>query len=143
MCGAPSIVYASGHIHVVLRRSPARITSPSPSPRRHADGTLPRHFAGSRVEGRHRVERVQNSEVPYIRCLIGRNEKKFDYINRVFKRFRFRSMRVRGQTLPLSLLCITMILRVRRKFFEITTFPNNWYIKHFVDLKKPYGEPVN
>ena len=27
-------------------------------------------------------------------------------------------------TLP-SLLCITMILRVRRKFFEITTFPNS------------------
>ena len=44
-CAAPpSIVYASGHIHVVLRRSPARITSPSPSPRRRADATLPRHF---------------------------------------------------------------------------------------------------
>ena len=28
-------------------------------------------------------------------------------------------------TLPLSLLCITMILRVRRNFFEITTKPNN------------------
>ena len=28
-------------------------------------------------------------------------------------------------TLPLSLLCITMILRVRRIFFEITTFPNS------------------
>ena len=27
-------------------------------------------------------------------------------------------------TLP-SLLCITMILRVRRNFFEITTFPNS------------------
>ena len=26
---------------------------------------------------------------------------------------------------PLSLLCITMILRVRRIFFEITTFPNS------------------
>ena len=28
-------------------------------------------------------------------------------------------------TLPLSLLYITMILRVRRNFFEITTFPNS------------------
>ena len=28
-------------------------------------------------------------------------------------------------TLPLSLLGITMILRVRRNFFEITTFPNS------------------
>ena len=36
---------------LVLRRSPAWITSPSPSPRRRADGTLPRHFAGSRVRG--------------------------------------------------------------------------------------------
>ena len=26
---------------------------------------------------------------------------------------------------PLSFLCITMILRVRRNFFEITTFPNS------------------
>ena len=33
--------------------------------------------------GRHRAECVQNSEVSYVRCLIGRNEKKFDYINRV------------------------------------------------------------
>ena len=59
------------------------------------------------LEGRHRAERVQNSEVSYIRCLIGRNEKKFDYINRIVKRFRFRSTRVRGHTLPLSLLCIS------------------------------------
>ena len=58
-------------------------------------------------EGRHRVEHVQNSEVTYVRYLIGRNEKKFDYINRVVKRFLFRSMRVRGHTLPLSLLCIS------------------------------------
>ena len=41
------------------------------------------------------------------------------------KRFRFRSTRVRGQHSPLSLLYITMILRVRRNFFEITTFPNS------------------
>ena len=32
---------------------------------------------------------------------------------------------VRRQHSPLSLLCITMILRVRRNFFEITTFPNS------------------
>ena len=83
-------------------------------------------------EGRHRVERVHNSEVSYIRCLIGRTEKKFDYINRILKRFRFWSMRVCGHTLPLSLLCITMILRVRRNFFEITTFPNR---------RAPLGRP--
>ena len=32
---------------------------------------------------------------------------------------------VRRQHSPLSLLCITMILRVRRIFFEITTFTNS------------------
>ena len=55
-------------------------------------------------EGRHRAERVQNSEVSYVRCLIGRNKKKFDYINRVVKCFRFRSTRVCRDTIPLSLL---------------------------------------
>ena len=35
------------------------------------------------LEGRHRIERVQNSEVPYVRYSIGRKEKTFDYINRV------------------------------------------------------------
>ena len=58
-------------------------------------------------EGRHRVERVQNLEVSDVGCLISRNKKKFDYINRVVKRFRFRSRRVRGHTLPLLLLCIS------------------------------------
>ena len=57
--------------------------------------------------GRYRAERVQNLEVPYVQCLIGRNEKKFDYINHVVKRFCFRSTRVRRHTLPLSLLCIS------------------------------------
>ena len=64
-------------------------------------------FLDQELKGHHRAERVQNLEVPYIRCLIGRNEKMFDYINRVVKRFLFRSMRVRGHTLPLSLLCIS------------------------------------
>ena len=34
-------------------------------------------------EGRHRAERVLNSEVSYIRYLIGWIMKTFDYINRV------------------------------------------------------------
>ena len=34
-------------------------------------------------EGRHRAERVLNSEVPYVRYLIGWITKTFDYINRV------------------------------------------------------------
>ncbi|XBJ18335.1 hypothetical protein VPH35_009527 [Triticum aestivum] len=39
---------------------------------------------------------------------------------------------------PLSLLCITTILRVRRNFFEITTFPNTWFAKER-DLKEAAG----
>ena len=42
------------------------------------------------LEGHHRAKHAQNSEVPYVWYLIGRNEKTFDYINRI------------EQTLPLS-----------------------------------------
>ena len=41
-------------------------------------------------------------------------------------------MRVRRQHSPLSLLYITMILSVRRKFFEITTFPKTIYLNNIV-----------
>ena len=34
-------------------------------------------------EGRHRVERVLNSEVPYVQYLISWTVKTFDYINRI------------------------------------------------------------
>ena len=47
----PSTIYSSGHSIVVLRRSPGRITSPSPSPYHRADGTLPQPSARSRVQG--------------------------------------------------------------------------------------------
>ena len=58
-------------------------------------------------EGRHQAECVQNSEVTYVRYLLGQNDKKLDYINPIVKHYRFRSMRVCGHTLPLSLLCIS------------------------------------
>ena len=58
-------------------------------------------FLDQEGEGRHRAERVQNAEVPYVRYLIGWSVKKFDYINRVVKRFRLWSTRVRRHTLPL------------------------------------------
>ena len=105
VCGAPSTVLHLGHIVVVLRRSPAPVTSSSPSPHRRADETLPRPQLDQEFEGRHRAERVQIAEVPCIRYLIGWIAKTFDYINRVTKRFRFQSTRVRGKHSPLSLLC--------------------------------------
>ena len=66
MCGAPSTVLHLVHIVVVLRRSPAPVTSSSPSPRHRADGTLPRSQLDQELEGRHRAERVLNTEVSYV-----------------------------------------------------------------------------
>ena len=54
---------------------------------------------------------------------IGWIVKTFEYINRVDKRFRLRFTRVHGQYSPLSLLCITMILCVRRKILELLRSP--------------------
>ena len=54
------------HIVAVLRRSPASVASSS---RRPDDETLRRSSAGSELAGRHRVERVLNSEVPCVRYL--------------------------------------------------------------------------
>ena len=68
---------------------------------------------------------MQNSEVPCVRYLIGWIVKTYDYINRVVLTLSLSVYEGTWTHSPLSLLCITMILRVRRKFFEITTFPNS------------------
>ena len=57
--------------------------------------------------------------------LIGRTVKTYDYINRIVLTLPLMVYEGMWTHSPLSLLCITMILRVRRKFFEITTFPNS------------------
>ena len=51
--------------------------------------------------------------------------KKYDYINRDVITLPLSDYEGTWTHSPLSLLCITMILRVRRNFFEITTFPNS------------------
>ena len=53
----------------MLRRSPVLVTSSTPLPRHHADGTLPRPQLDEELEGRHHVEHVLNMEVPYVRYL--------------------------------------------------------------------------
>ena len=65
-----------------------------------------------------------NSEVSCVRYLIGRIVKTYDYINRVVLTLPLSVYERTWPHSPLSLLFITMILCVRRKFFEITTFPN-------------------
>ena len=64
-----------------------------------------------------------NSEVACVRYLIGRIVKTYNYINRVVITLPLSVTRVRGQHSPLSLLCITMILRVRRKFLKLLRSP--------------------
>ena len=53
--------------------------------------------------------------------------KTYDYINRVVLTLPLSVYEGTWTHSPLSLLCITMILCVRRKFFEITTLPNILY----------------
>ena len=67
----------------------------------------------------------KNAEVSCFRCLIGRAVKTYDYINRVVLTLPLLVYEGTWTHSPLSLLCITMILRVHRNFFEITTFPNS------------------
>ena len=67
-----------------------------------------------------------NSEVPCFRCLTGRTMKTYDYINRVVITLPLNGLRgYVDNTLPSRCYAITVILRVRRNFFEITTFPNS------------------
>ena len=56
-------------------------------------------------EGRHRAERVQNSEVSYVRYLIGRIVKTYDYINRVVLTLPLSVYEGTWTHSPLSLLC--------------------------------------
>ena len=67
--------------------------------------------------GRHQVERVLNSEVRAFGTWIGRIVKTYDYINRVLITLPRTVYEGTWTNSPLSLLCITMILRVRRNFF--------------------------
>ena len=73
-----------------------------------------------------------NAEVPYVRYLIGWIAKKFDYINRVTKRFHFRSMWVHRHTLPSRCYASPRkILRDRRIF-----------LKYYVPQQFPRGESM-
>ena len=94
------------------------------SPRHRADGTPPRSFAGSEPEDRHRAERVlelggavvsvldrldcEDVRLLPLRCVNASAVDLRGYVD---------------NTLPSHCYAITMILRVRRNFFEITTFP--------------------
>ena len=58
-------------------------------------------------EGRHRAERVLNSEMSYVRYLIGWIAKTFDYINNVNLTLLLSVYEGTWTHSPLLLLCIT------------------------------------
>ena len=61
--------------------------------------------------------------------------KRYDYINRVVITLPLTVYEgTWTNTLPSRFYAITMILRVRRKFFEITTFPNSGIRARFYAL---------
>ena len=120
-----STIFHLGHIIAEFRRSPAPVEHHH---RHHAvvlTELIPDTLLDQEHEGRHRAERVLNAEVPYVRYLDRSDREDARLLPLRCDRFRFGSTRVRRQHSSLSLLCITMILRVRRNFFEITTFPNS------------------
>ena len=63
------------------------------------------------------------SEVSYVRYLIGRIVKTYDYINCVVLTLPLSVYEGTWTHSPLSLLCITMILCVRRNFLKILHSP--------------------
>ena len=109
VCGAPLHSYTPRSYRRVLRRSPALVTSSSPSPRRHADGTLPRPQLDQEYEGRHRIERVLNTEVRTFGAEIGRIMKTYDYIDRVDITLPLSVYEGTWTHSPSSFLCITQI----------------------------------
>ena len=122
---APSRDLHLGHIIAVLRRSPTPVASSSPSPCRRADGTLPRPQLDQEYEGRHRAGRVLNSDVPYVRCL-DRSDREDVRLHQ--PRCANASSFVYEGTWthsPLSLLCITMILCVRKKILKLLRSPTH------------------
>ena len=103
----PSTDFHLGHIVAVLRRSPAPVASSRWSPRRRADGTLHRHFAGLESGDHHRAERVLELGGAVVSVLDRWIEKTYDYFLYVVSSLP-QSVCVGyvDNTLP-SLLCIT------------------------------------
>ena len=83
------------------------------------EALLDREFAG-----RHRAERVLELRGAVVSVLdrSGREDVRLHQLC-CANAFAVGLQGYVDHTLPLSFLCITMILRVRRKFFEITTKP--------------------
>ena len=122
----PSTIFHLGNIVAVLRQSPASVASSTPSSHHRANEALPRQSAGSEFEGRHRAERVQELGGVVVSVLdrSGRADVRLHQPH-CANASAYGLQGYVDNTLPSRCYAITMILRVRRKFFEITTFPNS------------------
>ena len=113
----PSTIVLLDNIVAVLRRSPASVEHHH----RHHAVVLTELSLDTRLDQSSRdvieLNVCKNSEVSCFRCLIGRAVKTYDYINRLLV---YEGMWTHS---PLSLLCITMILHVRRNFLKLLRYP--------------------
>ena len=120
----PSTIVHLDNTVAVLRRSPASVEHHH----RHHAVVLTELISGARLDRRPEIV-IELNVCRTRRCRtfgtwIGRIVKTYDYINRVVLTLALSVYEGTWTHSPLSLLCITMILRVRRNFFEITMFPN-------------------
>ena len=129
----PSTILHLGHIVVVLRRSPATVEHQD---RHHAvvlrellPVSLLDRSSGCVIE-LYVFQELGGAGVMVLGS-VG-SGRRTTTSSMLCQHFHCQSMRVRRQHSPLSLLCITMILHVRRNFFEMTTFPNiNFCLESF------------
>ena len=125
MCSAPFHQIPPRSYRCSAQAKPCAGNTSRSSPRRRADGTLPRRFAGSEPGDRHRAERVLRTRRRRSNGAgIGRIARRtYDYFLYVVSTLPLRSTRVCRRQSPLSLLRITMILRVRRKILKLLRSP--------------------
>ena len=119
----PSTIFHLDNIVAVLRRSPALVEHHH----RHHTVVLTELSLEARLDPSLRdvieMNVCKNSEVPCVRCLIGWAVKTYDYINRVVLTLPLSVYEGTWTHSPLLLLCITMILRVRRKILKLLRSP--------------------
>ena len=132
----PATIFHLGHIVLVLRRSPASVEHHH---RHHAvvlteliPEALLDQSPGSVIE-LYVCQKLGGAGVTVLGS-VGSERRRTTTSSTLCQRFRCRSTWVRRQHSPLSLLCITMILHVRRNFFEIITFPNSGIRARFYAL---------
>ena len=122
----PSTIFHLGHIVAEFRRSPTLVEHHH----RHHTVVLTELIPEALLDRSPGIiivlNVVLNSEVPYVRCL-DRSDREDVRLHQP-RCHNASAYGLRGyvvNTLSSRCYAITMILRVRRKLFEITTFPNS------------------